>query len=83
MGFFISVHSRSLAVCSVVLSDEPLFSAPSAVKFTKPIAYQEINGKRVEVECRYTIAEWVNNLEFRFWNLDFFPMLQSECHIPK
>ena len=28
-----------------------------AVKFTKPVAYQEINGKRVDVECKYTIAD--------------------------
>ena len=27
------------------------------VKFTKPVAYQEINGKRVDVECKYTIAD--------------------------
>ncbi|MEP9411763.1 MAG: SBBP repeat-containing protein [Candidatus Brocadia sp.] len=27
------------------------------VKFTKPLAYQEIEGKRVEVECKYTIAD--------------------------
>ncbi len=27
------------------------------VKFTKPVAYQEIDGKRVEVGCKYTIAE--------------------------
>ncbi|MDO8095059.1 MAG: SBBP repeat-containing protein, partial [Candidatus Brocadiales bacterium] len=27
------------------------------VKFTKPVAYQEKNGKRVEVECKYTIAD--------------------------
>lgn len=28
-----------------------------AVKFTKPVAYQEIEGKRVDVECKYTIAD--------------------------
>ena len=27
------------------------------VKFTKPVAYQEINGKRVDVECKYMIAD--------------------------
>lgn len=27
------------------------------VKFTKPVAYQEIDGKKVEVECKYTIAD--------------------------
>ena len=27
------------------------------VKFTKPVAYQEINGSRVDVECKYTIAD--------------------------
>jgi len=27
------------------------------VKFTRPIAYQEIDGKRVEVACEYTIAD--------------------------
>ena len=43
------------------------------VKFTKPVAYQEIDGKRVVVACGYTIAERVNNLEFGFWNLDCFP----------
>ncbi|TVM00546.1 MAG: hypothetical protein CV087_13155, partial [Candidatus Brocadia sp. WS118] len=25
------------------------------VKFTKPVAYQEINGKRVEVDCKYVM----------------------------
>ncbi|MEK6729763.1 MAG: SBBP repeat-containing protein, partial [Planctomycetota bacterium] len=50
------------------------------VKFTKPVAYQEIDGKRVVVACGYTIAdcgvqsaECVNNLEFGFWILDGFP----------
>ncbi|MCF6155316.1 MAG: hypothetical protein E3K36_08695 [Candidatus Brocadia sp.] len=28
-----------------------------AVKFTKPIAYQEIEGKRVNVECGYVISD--------------------------
>lgn len=27
-----------------------------AVKFTKPVAYQEIEGKRVEIECEYVIS---------------------------
>jgi hypothetical protein len=36
-----------------------------AVKFTKPVAYQEIDGKRVDVACAYTIAECgVQNAEF-------------------
>ena len=48
-------------------------TALGTVAFTKPIAYQEIDGKRVEVECAYTIAEDVTNLEFGFWNLDCFP----------
>ena len=43
-----------------------------AVKFTKPVAYQEIDGKRVEVACEYAIAEGGTNLEFGFWNLDWF-----------
>ncbi|NUO08607.1 MAG: SBBP repeat-containing protein [Candidatus Brocadia sp.] len=29
------------------------------VKFTKPVAYQEIDGKRVEVECGYVISDFV------------------------
>ncbi|MFO0795395.1 MAG: SBBP repeat-containing protein [Candidatus Brocadiaceae bacterium] len=32
-------------------------TALGLVKFTKPIAYQMIDGKRVEVECEYVIAE--------------------------
>ncbi len=28
-----------------------------AVKFTRPVAYQDIDGKRVEVACKYTIAD--------------------------
>lgn len=28
-----------------------------AVKFTKPVAYQEIEGKRVEIECGYVISD--------------------------
>lgn len=39
------------------------------VKFTKPVAYQEIEGKRVEVECKYTIAECVKNLDFGLFSL--------------
>ncbi|MBF8277512.1 MAG: hypothetical protein HW390_2585 [Candidatus Brocadiaceae bacterium] len=36
------------------------------VKFTRPIAYQEIAGKRVEVACKYTIAECgVQNAEYK------------------
>ena len=51
------------------------------VKFTRPIAYQEIDGKRVEVACAYTIAECVNNLDFGFWILDYFPY--SAFRIPQ
>ncbi len=28
-----------------------------AVKFTKPVAYQEIEGKKVEIECEYVISD--------------------------
>ncbi len=28
-----------------------------AVKFTRPVAYQEIEGKRVEIECKYVISD--------------------------
>ena len=48
-------------------------TALGTVAFTRPVAYQEIDGKRVEVACGYTIAECVENLEFGFWNLDCFP----------
>src|SRR3989338_1611024 len=37
-----------------------------SVKFTKPVAYQEIEGKRVEVECKYTIADCgMQNAEYK------------------
>ncbi|MCR4322456.1 MAG: SBBP repeat-containing protein, partial [Candidatus Brocadiaceae bacterium] len=32
-------------------------TALGTVKFTKPVAYQEINGKRVEVDCKYVIRD--------------------------
>ena len=43
-------------------------TALGTVAFTRPIAYQEIDGKRVEVECAYTIEE---NLEFGFWIVSY------------
>ena len=45
------------------------------VKFTRPIAYQEIDGKRVEVDCAYTIVGNVENLDFRIWIV--FPISHS------
>ena len=48
-----------------------------AVKFTKPIAYQEINGKRVDAECKYTIADC------GMQNADCKTNLKSEIHNPK
>ncbi len=35
-----------------------------AVKFTKPVAYQEINGKRVDVSVEYRIQKSALNPKF-------------------
>jgi len=56
------------------------------VKFTKPVAYQEIAGKRVEVECEYTIAECgVQHAEYKTnpqSTTSYSPIPHSEFRTP-
>ena len=62
-------------------------TALGPVKFTKPVAYQEIDGKRVEVECGYAMAdgglqnaECKTNPKSKFRNLSSTP--KSEIDNP-
>ncbi|MBF8277658.1 MAG: hypothetical protein HW390_2731, partial [Candidatus Brocadiaceae bacterium] len=52
------------------------------VKFTRPIAYQEIEGKRVEVECRYMIADYGLRSAEGVKDLDFSLIPHSEFRNP-
>jgi hypothetical protein len=63
-------------------------TALGPVKFTKPVAYQEIDGKRVEVECGYAIAdgglqnaECKTNPKSKFRNLSPTPIGEQKSAI--
>src|SRR3972149_9649394 len=60
------------------------------VKFTKPVAYQEIEGKRVDVECKYTIADCgmqnakcKTNLKSKIRNLSSTSIGDPKSEVPK